>query len=152
MDFLYLRKVEKKKTFLLTFRCYGYFTRFRTGDSVDVYTFVQNRLESIEENLSVNDVKFPEEGQIELNISMREVLNFSLNKEYYFFPSDESVFISTIQDRLQKINNNVLDYPSFKPEIITKEIKIINDLNDSQKQVLQILINQGLQGLVQGPG
>lgn len=145
-------QTEKKRTFLLTFRCYGYFTRFRTGDFVDIYTFVKNQLVLMEENLSVKDVKFPEEGQIELNISVRKALNFSLNKEYYFFPSDESVFISGIQDRLQKLNGNALEYSSsFKSKIITKKTKIISDLNDSQKQVLQTLIDQGLQGLVQGP-
>ena len=149
-------QTEKKRTFLLTFRCYGYFTRFRTGDFVDVYTFIKNQLVLIRENLFVNDVKFPEEGQIELNVSVREAfqsLNSYLNEntEYYFFPSDESVFLSSIQNRLKTLHDRPVRGSFFKPEIITKETKIISGLNNSQKEVLQTLIDQGLQGLVQGP-
>ena len=147
---------EKKRTFILTFKCYGYFTRFRTGDFVDVYTFVKNQLVLMKENLSVSDVKFPEEGQIELNISVREAFKslspyLDKNKEYYFFPSDESVFLSSIQNRLKTLDDSTLKNSSFEPKIITRETKIISGLNDSQKQVLQTLADQGLQGLVQGP-
>ena len=150
-----LKIKELQKDIGLVFKQKGFFSRYRIGDLVDVKIYSrQSGFSEIRNDVKIIEVNFPEYGQIEVTTSIRKNLTeFSLDKEYYFFPSDLTSINQGIHRKLKNISEYIRkrNFPSIKiPNGITKEY-FFNNLNNSQKEALKILADKGLEGRVQGP-
>ena len=153
-----LKIKEEKKDIGLVFKHKGFFSRYRKGDQVDVRTYsCQSGFTEVRNEVRIIEVNFPEYGQIEVITSIKKKLDaFSRDKEYFLFPSDLSSINQSIYKKLKKFNE-YSKYSHFKKVSsikISDEIKtehFFNNLNNSQKEALEILADKGLQGRIQGP-
>jgi DNA replication ATP-dependent helicase Dna2 len=128
----------------------SYFSRYRAGDKVDIVC-TEGKL-PVANDVSIETVIYPELGRIRMQLKVsRSLQDLDPLKDYFFYPSDSTVFNGLIIKRL-KANSHApnlltgLDNVGIQIDRLTE-----HGLNATQLDAFKTILDRNFISCVQGP-
>ena len=135
-----------------------FYSRFRPGDGVEIRTQKLNSdfSQKLSYGWKVDEIIYPEPGQIEVIISNLKPDEISDQVELFLFRSSSALFQTHLIKKVETLSRNgispILGTDRFTLNRENSEFRqLFENLNSSQKKAVEYLIDHNLNGAIQGP-
>lgn len=136
----------------------SFYSRFRSGDRVEIHVQRENADSSIKllDGWLVEQVYYPQPGTIEVVISGGKLAEINKNQEVFLFQSSGAIYRDHMENRLRALTQEddpiILGDDSYRLNIDDNNFRrVYEQLNKKQQEALHILIGNNFNGAVQGP-